>query len=248
MDPTQKNNGLEEFFEADGYRTAASFAGQHPDKKRITQLYQKIFEYSNEITGLFLDQCRINIATVSCRKGCAWCCHQSVMILPGEAMVLAEWIKNSCNEPEREEIIQRLKKRNQITSCMKAPEFIHFKMACAFLSEDSCSVYPVRPLSCRSFISSSESSCREEFYDPYNLNLFPKLYELPLQVSRNLNKGISAYLEEQGLLPFEWLMESMVLTALDPNASEEWLHGQDRFRPRDVDEQEFHYINTFEKK
>jgi Fe-S-cluster containining protein len=247
MESTSPNEGLEKYFEADGYRMAKEHLGEKPGKDQIIALSEGVYSYIDEIADLFLKQCGKVGQVISCRRGCSWCCYQAVFILPSEAIYLVDWMSVNLNKADYKRYTDKLKEKNQLTSVMHAREFIHYKMDCAFLKDGICMVYPARPLSCRSFISASETSCYDEYLDPTNLQKFPALYDLPLQASRNINKGIAGYLSEIGIVSFEWLFESSVLTAFNQEKVNEWLNGNDSFMPRIISEDEFHYINTFEK-
>lgn len=75
-------------------------------------------------------------ATAACQRGCAHCCHIPVMILAGEAEVLAQASGRTMTQ---------LPIRNPRTIDREA----HMGEACPFLEENTCSVYEVRPLACR---------------------------------------------------------------------------------------------------
>ena len=105
-----------------------------------------------------------------CKKGCASCCTQNVIITAVEG----ELIHRHVREQGREEwlAVQMQKKgttkKVQITtngfaaSCLKGedimPESYGNEEPCPFLEKDCCTIYEVRPFSCRCFIS--ETVCK----------------------------------------------------------------------------------------
>jgi Fe-S-cluster containining protein len=87
-------------------------------------------------------------AQAVCVKGCADCCIQvgTVAATTLEAMVIREYLEG-WSKPSREAVRQRLRanRREKLTQVFAR---------CAFLDEEqACTVYPVRPFSCRRLYS-----------------------------------------------------------------------------------------------
>jgi Fe-S-cluster containining protein len=87
-------------------------------------------------------------AQAVCVKGCADCCIQvgTVAATTLEGMVIREYLEG-WSKPIREEVRQRLRanRREKLTQVFAR---------CAFLDEEqACTVYPVRPFSCRRLYS-----------------------------------------------------------------------------------------------
>lgn len=101
----------------------------------------------------------------ACRKGCSSCCTQNVAITALEAARILDFV----NEQNMEEwLIDRLQgdfspHRPQYTintlarSCLEGKEIAEEQrpasQPCPFLAGGSCAIYPVRPFSCRCFLS-----------------------------------------------------------------------------------------------
>jgi len=106
--------------------------------------------------------------TAACRKGCAWCCTQDVTLTTVEALLILEHLRAN----GREDLIKRLGQadparfrpgytlnefalacfeRRDLAEEGPGPE----PAACLLLKEKICSVYPVRPLACRAFVSTT---------------------------------------------------------------------------------------------
>jgi uncharacterized protein len=71
----------------------------------------------------------------ACAKGCGHCCHVSVPIADFEARYIADYIKT-------EPVALKRSIRHDLA------EFSE-KTPCPFLQDGACSIYPVRPLTCR---------------------------------------------------------------------------------------------------
>jgi Fe-S-cluster containining protein len=118
---------------------------------------------------------------ISCRAGCGACCRQLVPISRTEAHCLAEIIVN-LPEDRRHRVVDRfrdaiaaLDARGLLDRVRAAPrltdadeqgrlarEYFRAQVACPFLEEESCSIYPDRPLSCREYLVTSPAAhCRD---------------------------------------------------------------------------------------
>ncbi len=113
---------------------------------------------------------------VSCRAGCAYCCRQLVLVSPLEALALAEylsarpalaaavrarveaWETALEGSPELARALDRLLAGELPDAEGAALEDAYWeaRLVCPFLEENLCSVYPVRPFSCREHLVTSD--------------------------------------------------------------------------------------------
>lgn len=81
---------------------------------------------------------------ITCTKGCSFCCHDKIFLTKTESLPILEYIKEHNIKPDR-----ILAKKQQ-----RAKDFFQLKWKdrkCPFLDKDqNCSIYPVRPIICRS--------------------------------------------------------------------------------------------------
>jgi Fe-S-cluster containining protein len=74
---------------------------------------------------------------VACHKGCSECCKNAeVPILPPEIATVSWYVCEELPRTIQVRLVSRLEHHNKSTEC-------------PFLLDDSCSIYPVRPLMCR---------------------------------------------------------------------------------------------------
>ena len=102
----------------------------------------------------------------ACEKGCSSCCHQIVDTLTWEGPRIIDFIDANFNRKKRQTLSENLTKWfNAFNECTpeantQAPlnfddithaqgVFREKRIACPFLIESTCSIYPVRPLVCR---------------------------------------------------------------------------------------------------
>ena len=105
-----------------------------------------------------------------CEKGCSGCCTQNVTItaVEGEAIlhfILAEdmvsWLAEKLNCPQTH-YASKMTTNDFAAACLAGKdvehETLHSSTVCPFLEQNMCSIYPVRPFSCRLFISQKTCS------------------------------------------------------------------------------------------
>lgn len=114
--------------------------------------------------------------TVSCRAGCGACCRQLVPISQAEARALVRLVA-AMPDPRRARIRRRfeaalkaLDASGLLADIDAAREsesgvvgdlgmrYFRQRIACPFLEDDSCSIHPDRPLTCRQYLVTSPAS------------------------------------------------------------------------------------------
>jgi Fe-S-cluster containining protein len=156
------------------------------------------------------------------------------------------YINKNLSKNDRAGIYDRAINKDHITKHMKVQEFLSYKAPCPLLKNGICMVYEVRPMACRTYLSSSSTGCKTEYDHPKEIDIFPDLYEFPIRAGRMINEGISAYLIENQISPTEWLIESSLHTAMtDDRAFERWLKGKNIFQKRNYSDEEIRYLNSF---
>ena len=161
---------------------------------------------------------------VSCKLGCTHCCRQLVAINTFEAEALTAWIQ-TLPESRQQQLAQRFHQAllklaaaglidrmvnedwlaDTESSNQFALDYLYQRIPCPFLEDESCSIYPMRPLVCREYLV---TSAPEHCIDPSTLQSLP--VRLPLHFSRSLNV-ISAVLEQdtRGWIPLLFLFAWM---------------------------------------
>lgn len=131
---------------------------------------------------------------ISCRSQCGVCCRQMVPLSPPEAFYLADLI-DSLDSGLRKElfrlfdaIIGQLRYHNMINELLSpeysddpalaiARQYFQFQLDCPFLVDQSCSIYPHRPVACREYnVTSPAAWCA----DPYAHDIAKVPMPLPL--------------------------------------------------------------------
>lgn len=112
---------------------------------------------------------------ISCRAGCGACCRQLVPLSEHEARAISEMVLNM-EEPRRTTILLRFReaiRRVEQAGLRKDIEnihllendkevsrvglaYFHLGVPCPFLEDESCSIHPERPMSCREYLVTTD--------------------------------------------------------------------------------------------
>lgn len=158
---------------------------------------------------------------ISCRAGCGACCRQMVPVSIFEAEALSDWIA-TLPEERRAALRERFHRAlsalsdagvinaivdekwllDEESGMQLAVDYFHAGVPCPFLENESCSIHPIRPLSCREYlVTSSPELCK----DP-SINQISGV-KLPLRLSRAVYLlGQQLTKDRRGWIPLVFLM------------------------------------------
>lgn len=230
-------------FFADGKRIAAEAFESGINKRNLLIMSIRLYQALDQ----FLDAFEAQGQVIDCKKGCAWCCSNAVMVLPHEMFLLKEYLLQKTDPKSLAPVLEKMRQKDEKTSAMRSQDFLHHKTPCALLdSEGACSVYEVRPMACRIYLSKNVNSCLYEFNHSKDMSAWAQLYDIPLRAGRMLNEGACAWMIEHGLTSYEWLFESVFMKIWNnPKGFEEWQGNKSLFKPREMDEEEWRYFDQF---
>jgi Fe-S-cluster containining protein len=103
---------------------------------------------------------------VACKAGCDHCCYQSVGVTAPEALAIADHLRRTLTENELADVSAHISKCHAETANLSAEERFSPEHPCPFLQSARCSIYEVRPLSCRGMNSLDADECRVRLRDP----------------------------------------------------------------------------------
>lgn len=211
-------------FYSDGYAIALAEI-THLDS--LTPLFngiQKQYMAISELTHSFAKRTYQQNQPIACVKGCSWCCFQPVYLTTQEALLLYEFIIQTFDKQQIKTIQSKAEIKLKKTKNLSEDKKQHIVHACPFLIDNSCSVYPVRPMACRIYLSKDVDSCKKKYDNPGNKTVFPELFDFPLQVGRYMNEGFVAFLKEKGKEIKELTIEEfMVKLFKTPDYYKKWL-------------------------
>lgn len=156
---------------------------------------------------------------LDCRAGCSHCCSVRVEALEPEIFRIAREVKKLAPEAFAS-LIARLQNH---AAMAKGVSVWNHRIACPFLTENLCSIYPVRPAVCRMAHSFDAEKCAVSGAEiPQSLNLVLK--------AEALMKGTSGAYGKAGMPASGHELGQAVLLALtDETAESRWYEGKSVF-------------------
>ncbi len=151
----------------------------------------------------------------ACQAGCAHCCHLRVEATEPEVFHIAQHLRAQ-PAAEQANAIRALQRHVATTALNPASPA---RQACSFLVDDRCSIYPVRPATCRKAHSLSAQHCAEQSATiPQNLRL--------LVDAEALMAGTALAYRDQPMPSSALELNAAMLTALtNPAALHRWYQG-----------------------
>ena len=137
---------------------------------------------------------------IACHAGCQDCCVVNVSITLLEGLVLSRFILQ-WRDVGQTEVKAKLDSLWRVVRGLEDDERLMVRKKCAFLDEQGCcTVYPVRPLFCRSVTSTDVESCRAAVTGPlFGETQSVIMHQFQLQLYKISFTGVADGLEQAGL-------------------------------------------------
>ena len=207
-------------FYSDGYRLVQTAIQQGFSTETLFEAIESLYAAIDGLNDSIISLAERQNISVTCFKGCQWCCHQAVFANSYELHYLSEKIKESLNSGQLTDLVKKAEAKFNKTSELTEDEVLKFKSACPLLVDGACSFYAARPMACRIYLSTKLETCLEFYKNPQNEMNFPALIDFPLRAGRMMNEGFRAALKEYGVDTAEFRFEEglrIVLKNSQPN-------------------------------
>jgi Fe-S-cluster containining protein len=163
----------------------------------------------------------------ACAEGCAWCCHKKVGTSVPEVLRIVEFLKQNLSAAELDEVRERVvrldEQRRKMTDGWAAA-----RLPCSLLVNERCSVYPVRPLTCRGYNSSDAHRCEQvvKAHQHVDVPVYGPQQRLATMVLDGMRAGLTESQLNGELLELTAALQ-IALTVPDP--FNQWLAGKPVF-------------------
>lgn len=165
-------------------------------------------------------------AAIACAKGCNYCCHGFVGVLPPEAFRIAEIV--SGGRPAGIDA-RTVRARAAPLIGLTPAARIGRKLPCPLLADGMCSVYAARPLVCRQTTSLSLPDCLEEFEGTDPLGRI-EISSAHLAHASNAHVVLLGAMYAAGLPTAAYELGALLDAVLEePDCEARWLAGEDLF-------------------
>jgi Fe-S-cluster containining protein len=162
-----------------------------------------------------------DVATLACRAGCTWCCHFSVDVRAVEVFGILEFVERTFTADEKKRIYAEIRANSAALGTLDEFERMKRNVKCPFLREGRCSIYSVRPQTCRNYHATSAVGCQQSYEDPENLDIDPEFAPLVYQAGGAHVDAVTAAMREAGYDTNVYEMNTAINVALsEPGARE----------------------------
>lgn len=163
-------------------------------------------------------------APSACREGCAWCCHKTVGTAAPEVLRIAAYLRQTLAPEQLRATLARVNERAEQRQALRPDRRSRAALPCPLLVENRCSVYPVRPLTCRGYNSTDARQC-ERSLEPGSQAVVPS-YGPQQRICTFVLDGMRAGLAESRLDGELLELTAALRIALsEADAAERWLSG-----------------------
>lgn len=160
----------------------AEFKRCHTEGK-ATDVLQAIYDLAEQANNVYAPPAGMQ---VQCRKGCAFCCHINVTVTKLEVKLMKDHARRKGNKIDEQQIKNQLDLNETTHGQSKFSQ-------CAFLKNNTCSVYEARPFACRNYMVVSPPLLCDTKKFPHQQAVVFVNYEKEILHSAFLN-----YLQETG--------------------------------------------------
>jgi len=186
-----------------------------PASISLADLVPEAFRLADHLARQARERAAESGLEVQCRRGCGVCCRYLVRVSIPEALFLAARIQEM-PQPRREGLLARFGRVRKVLQqewlyedlkgglttaqvdltyphrlYLFSRRYLELELACPFLEDDACSIYPHRPTTCRQYlVTSPPSRCVNPFIE------IPSRLPLDLDVPDVIAEVTSELLEE----------------------------------------------------
>jgi hypothetical protein len=215
----------------------ANFAAE-PSVARAVELARSVMASTSRIADALLS--KAPAGSVACKAGCDHCCYQAVGVTAPEALAIFAHLTTTLSASEFERMAARVEQAHQRTLGSSPADRFSPEHPCIFLESGRCSIYEVRPLSCRGMNSLDAAECRTRLHDVAARSAFvatgvgSSCYMEPIRAFHAVSAGLQLALAElHGLdmRPLDLTRAMRLLFTRGATVGGEWVRGEASFEP-----------------
>jgi Fe-S-cluster containining protein len=162
--------------------------------------------------------------TLACRAGCAWCCHFTIDVRAVEVFAILDHLDAGFTPERRAQVLAAARANAAALQGLDDVGRMALNVRCPFLADGTCSIYPVRPQTCRNYHATDAAGCRSSWENPHDLDIDPEFAPGVYQVGGAHVEAFGEVLREAGFDADAYeLNAALVCAAEDPDARERFL-------------------------
>jgi len=216
--------------------TAFGILGSEPDVERAVALAKNAMAATSRLADGLL--ARAPAGAVACKAGCDHCCYQSVGVTALEALAIAAHLRTTLSTEALGAVARHVAETYRATRGLSTAERFSPNHPCVFLEAGRCSVYEVRPLSCRGMNSLDAGECATRLREPEARAAFlatgagSRSFMEPIRAFHAVSAGLQLSLSELyglDMRPLDLVAAIHLLLNGPPSMVEAWLAGDTPF-------------------
>jgi Fe-S-cluster containining protein len=114
-----------------------------------------------------------DVGTLACRAGCTWCCYFSVDVRAVEVFSILDFVERTFTIEEKSRVYAEVRANSTALENLGGSERMKRNVKCPFLKDGRCSIYTVRPQTCRNYHATDVAGCQQSYEEPHNLDIDP---------------------------------------------------------------------------
>jgi Fe-S-cluster containining protein len=139
-----------------------------------------------------------DVDTLACRAGCTWCCYFTVDVRAAEVFAILDVVERSFTPQEKARVYAEVRANSATLQEGEAGGRVMLNLKCPFLNEGRCTIYAVRPQSCRNYHATNVVGCEQSFAEPENLDIDPDFAPGVYQAGAAHVEAVSGAMREAG--------------------------------------------------
>jgi Fe-S-cluster containining protein len=157
--------------------------------------------------------------TLACKAGCFWCCYFTVEVRPVEVVRILDFMQREMLDADRVRVSTEIFTNAQALATLDEDARLRHNMKCPFLHLGRCSIYSVRPQTCRNYHATNAAGCEKAYNEPENDDIDPEFAPLVYQSGGAHVDAFSAAMHEAGYDGAAYELNTALAVALaDPAA------------------------------
>lgn len=193
------------------------------------RVLKPVFKATDRIVDRVTEAVDRNFATgrikakTACREGCDHCCHVDVGVNTTEIIAIAEHVDETFSPADREALLTRVRTRNARKAQLPPDQRTSLPLPCPFLVNSRCTIYSVRPMSCRILHSTDPEPCRRTREG--EVVMVPVILDYGKCTSPVRNGYVQSQRDAGRHIGPLWLSEAVETALTDPDAVQDWRDG-----------------------
>jgi Fe-S-cluster containining protein len=157
--------------------------------------------------------------TLACKTGCFWCCYFTVEVRPVEVIRILDFMQGEMLAADRVRISTEINTNAAAIATLDEEARLRHNLKCPFLHLGRCSIYPVRPHTCRNYHATNAAGCEKAYNEPENDDIDPEFAPLVYQSGGAHVDAFSAAMQDAGYDIAAYELNAALAAALaDPAA------------------------------